>query len=127
MKENRILVAASVISVLFFTLHLASDIVYGIEKGDLSNLPAIPMAVVWLCGALLLAERRSGHIIMLLGAILGSGIPVLHMRGRGLSRIAKLSGGFFFSWTLIALGVTALLSLILSVRGLWTLRRGEPR
>jgi hypothetical protein len=33
--------------------------------------------------------------------------------------IAKSSGGFFFIWTLIALGVIALFSVILSARGLW--------
>ena len=43
------------------------------------------------------------------------------------SRIANSSGAFFFVWTLIALGVTALFSVILSVRGLWSLRRGQPR
>ena len=30
-------------------------------------------------------------------------------------------------WGLIALGVTALFSVILSVRGLWSLRRGQPQ
>ena len=36
-----------------------------------------------------------------------------------LARIAKSSGAFFFIWTLLALGVTALFSVILSARGLW--------
>ncbi|MCA1614479.1 MAG: hypothetical protein LC800_10175 [Acidobacteria bacterium] len=36
-------------------------------------------------------------------------------------------GEFFFVWTLIALGVTTLFSVILSARGLWSLRRGQPR
>ena len=40
---------------------------------------------------------------------------------------AKSSGAFFFIWTLIALGVTALFSVILSVRGLWSRRSGQPR
>ena len=33
--------------------------------------------------------------------------------------IAKSNGAFFFIWTLLALGVTALFSVILSARGLW--------
>jgi hypothetical protein len=33
------------------------------------------------------------------------------------------NGRFFFVWTLMALGVTALFSVILSLRGLWNLRR----
>jgi len=41
--------------------------------------------------------------------------------------IAKSSGGFFFVWTLLALGVTAVFSVILSARGLWSLRRVQPR
>jgi hypothetical protein len=49
------------------------------------------------------------------------------MRGAGLGFGTTRSEGFFFVWTLIVLGVTALLSLILSARGLWGLRRGQPR
>jgi len=73
------------------------------------------------------AERRSGYVILLLGSLLGSGVPVIHMMGKGVGAIAKSSGGFFFVWTLLALGVTAVFSLILSARGLWSLRRGQPR
>src|SRR5437667_71069 len=44
------------------------------------------------------------------------------MMGAGVGgEIAKASGAFFFVWTLLALGVTAIFSLILSVRGLWSL------
>jgi hypothetical protein len=39
----------------------------------------------------------------------------------------KSGGAFFFAWTPIALGVTAIFSVILSVRGLWSLWRGKPR
>jgi len=48
------------------------------------------------------------------------------MRGAGLvgGRIVGSSGIFFWVWTFIALGVTAVFSLILSARGLWSLRRG---
>jgi hypothetical protein len=130
MKENVLWTTASLLSVLFFTLHLAGDIVRGIEKGDISNFPAIPMAVLWLSATLLLAERRSGYIIVLLFSILGAGIPVVHMMGKGMglgTRLAKYSGHFSFVWTLLALGVTALFTLILSVRGLWSLRRARGR
>jgi hypothetical protein len=47
------------------------------------------------------------------------------MSGKGLgagSRIANSNGAFFFVWTLIALSVTALFSVILSARGLWNQR-----
>jgi hypothetical protein len=52
------------------------------------------------------------------------------MRGKGVgvaSSLANSSGHFFFVWTLIAIGVTGLFSVILSVRGLWSLRRGQPK
>ena len=52
------------------------------------------------------------------------------MMGKGVGvggNIAKSSGAFFFVWTLIALGVTALFSVTLSARGLWTLQWGQAR
>src|SRR6202050_667290 len=123
------LTTASLLSVLFMTFHLADDIVRGMEPGGLSDLIAVPILVVLLYGTLLLAERRSGYVIILLGSLLLLVVPVVHMKGKGVgvaSGIANSSGGFFFVWTLIALGVTALISVILSVRGLWRLRRTIP-
>jgi hypothetical protein len=55
------------------------------------------------------------------------GVPVIHMRGVGVGFGTIRSGGFFFVWTLLAMGVTALFSIILSVRGLRSLRRGQPQ
>jgi hypothetical protein len=84
--------------------------------------------VVWLYGTLLLGERRSGYVITLLGALLALGMPVIHMRGAGVGgEFAKSSGAFFSVWTLLALGVTGTFSVILSVRGLWSLERGQRR
>ena len=73
-------------------------------------------------------ERRSGYVIMLLGGLFAAAIPVLHMRGAGVGgEFAKSSGAFFFVWTLLALGVTGVYSVILAAHGLWSLRRGQPR
>jgi hypothetical protein len=120
MKPNVVLTIASLLSILFTTFHLTDDIVRGMEPGTLSNLIAVPILVVWLYGTLVLAERRSGYVIILLGSLLGLLVPVIHMKGAGVGgAIAKSSGAFFFIWTLLALGVTALLSVILSARGLW--------
>jgi hypothetical protein len=124
------LTIASLLSILLLTFHLTDDIVRGFEKGGVSNLTAVPILVVWLYGTLVLAERRSGYIILLLGSLLGLGVPVIHMMGKGVGvggNIASSSGAFFFVWTLIALGVTALFSVILSVRGLWSLQWRRPR
>jgi hypothetical protein len=125
MKQNVMLTITSLLSILFFTFHVADDIVRGMEPGTVVNLPAVPIFVVWLYGTLVLAERRSGYLIILLGSLLSLAVPVLHMKGKGVgvaSGIANSSGGFFFVWTLIALGVTALFSVILSARGLWSLQ-----
>ena len=130
MKDSVMLTIASLLSVLLFSFHLTDDIIRGFEKGGLSNLTAVPIFVVWLYGTLVLAERRSGYIIMLLGSLLSLAVPVIHMKGKGVgiaSGIANSSGGFFFVWTLIALGVTGLFSVILSARGLWSLPWRRPR
>lgn len=126
MKHNLILTITSLLSILLLTFHLADDIVRGFEKGGVDNLIAVPIVVVWLCGTLVLADRRSGHIIILLLSLLGMAVPVIHMMGKGVgihSRIGNTSGALFFVWTLIAIGVTSLFSVILSLRGLWSLRR----
>jgi hypothetical protein len=82
------------------------------------------ISVVWLYGILVLAERRSGYIIMLLLSLFSLVVPYVHMKGRGVgvtSKIANFSGHFFFVWTLLAIGVLGLFSAILAARGLWSL------
>jgi hypothetical protein len=130
MKQNVMLTTTSLLSILFFTLHLADDIVRGFEPGTLSNLPAVPIFVLWLYGTLVLAGRRSGYVITLLGGLFALVVPLAHMRGKGVgvtSSLANSSGHFFFVWTLIAIGVTGLFAAILSVHGLWSLRKRQPR
>jgi hypothetical protein len=120
MKQNVTLTIASLLSILFTTLHVADDIVRGMEPGKLFDLIVLPILAVWLYGTLVLAGKRSGYIIILLGSLLGLLVPVIHMQGKGVGgAIAKSSGAFFFIWTMLALGVTALFSVVLSVRGLW--------
>lgn len=123
MNRNLMLTITSLLSILLLTFHLSDDIVRGIEPGGPRNIIGVLMLVVWLYGTTVLAGRRSGYIIILLGSILGSGVPVVHMIGRGLvgGRIANSSGIFFWVWTLITLQVTAIFSLILSARELWSL------
>ncbi|HEX5836081.1 MAG TPA: hypothetical protein VFY34_19605 [Pyrinomonadaceae bacterium] len=130
MNQNALLTSSSLLTILFMTFHLADDIVRGFEKGGLTNLIAVPICVVWLYGTLVLAGRRSGYLIILIGSLLGLVVPVIHMRGKGVgigSSIANSTGGFFFIWTLIAIGVTALFSVVLSLHGLWRLRSRKMR
>lgn len=119
MKHQVALKITSLLSILLFSLHVADDIVRGFEPGNLSNYPGILILAVWLYATLVLAERRSGYVILLLASLLGSGVPVLHMKGAGVGgKIATSSGGLLFIWTLLALGATSLFSLILTARGL---------
>jgi len=122
MKRSVMLTITSLLSILFMTFHLSDDVVRGFEPGGFKNVTGVLMMVVWLYGTLVLAERRSGYIIILLGSILGSGVPLVHMMGAGMvgGRVANSSGKFFFVWTLLTLQVTAIFSLILSIRGLWS-------
>ena len=121
------LTIASPLSILFGTFHLADDIARGMSPGGLPNLYAMVICVVWLYATLVRAGRRSGYVIIFVLSLLSMGIPAIHMRGAGIGFGTQRSGGFFFAWTLLALGVTALFSVILSVRGLWSLRRGQPQ
>ena len=126
MKENVILPIASLLSILLLTLHITDDIVRGISKAESSNI-ALAVLVVLLYGTLVLAERRSGHVIMLVVGLFAAAMPVMHMRGAHYPDIAKSPGGFFFVWTLWALGGLGGLTMVLSVRGLWRLRRGRTQ
>src|SRR5207244_7984054 len=131
MKNSSILTITSLLLILFLTFHLAGDIVYGWEPGGLSNLVVLVLiSVVWLYGTLVLAERRSGYIIMFLLSLFSLVVPYVHMMGKGVgvtSRLTNTSGHFFFVWTLLAIGVLGLFSVILSVRGLWSLPWRRPR
>jgi len=127
MKNNALLTIMSLLSILLMTVHITDDIVRGISPARPDNIGAVVIFVVWLVGTLMLAERRLGSVIMLLGGIFAAAMPFLHMTGRGYPAIAKSSGGFFFIWTLIAVGVTGTLAVILAVRALWLRRLARPR
>src|SRR3954453_18558131 len=126
MKPNPILVVTSRLSILLLTLHITDDIVRGISKAESSNT-ALIVLVVLLYGTLVLAEQRSGHVIMLLVGLLAAAMPVMHMRGAHYGEIAKSTGGFFFVWTLWALGGLGGVTFILSARGLWGRGRSQAR
>jgi hypothetical protein len=126
MKESTLLTITSLLLLLLLTFHLTGDIVYGWEKGGLANLVGVVLiAGIWLYGTLLLRERLAGYIILLLAGLLGLFVPYVHMGGKGVgsaSRIAGHPGYFFFVWSLLAIGVLSLFSVILCVRGLWSRR-----
>lgn len=129
MRQSTLLTVTSLLSILFLSLHLTSDFLH--DAGELS-LPGVfisaLMLVLLLWGTLVLAERRSGHLIMLLGSLFALAMPVLHlMRAKGVAGALARPDAFSFVWILLAISVTGLLSAILSVRGLVRLQRGQPR
>src|SRR5262249_44150616 len=120
------LIVASLLSLLFLTLHVTDDIVRGISKAESSNTALLILAVL-LYGTLVLPHTRSGHIIMLVIGLFAAAMPVMHMRGAHYGEIAKSPGGFFFVWTLWVLGGLGDFTMILAARGLWDLRRTQAQ
>jgi biotin transporter BioY len=122
MKPTALLTTTSLLSLLLMTLHITDDIVRGISPPGADNIGGVGIFLVWLIGALSLRERRAGQIIMLLAGLFAAAMPVLHMTGGGYVAIAKSSGGFFFLWTLFAVGSLGSFSMILAARALWLSR-----
>jgi hypothetical protein len=127
-RRNFVLPIASLLAILLASFHLVDDIVYGSEKGVAVNLLMVAILAVWLYGTLVLPERPAGYIIMLLGSLLGLTVFWAHLTGHGGLEgieIGKMSGAFFFVWTLFALAVVSLLTLTVSAQGLWSLLRSK--
>lgn len=129
MTENLKLTITSLLAIVFMSFHIADDIVRGFEPGGFKNIQTILTISIWFYGTVALSGRRSGYIIMLLGSMLGCLVSLAHMRGAGLvgGRIANSSGKFFWVWTVLALGVTSVFSVVLSARGLWRFRWRRAR
>ena len=123
MKANVLLIVASLLTLLLIMFHLTDDVLLQAEGHVKYPIPVV-IFVVWLYGTLMLSERVSGYIIMLLGGVVGAGMIVVHSKGG----VVLQSGGFFFVWTLFALSATGWFTAILSARGLWlTLRARRSR
>ena len=121
MKQAATLTTASLLTILLMTLHLAGDILFRMSPAGLLNLLAIFVLVVQLYGTLVLGGRRAGYIIIFLGSVLALIVPVIHMKGaRGVlgGDIGNSSQAFLFVWTILALGITATFSVILSASAL---------
>ena len=123
MKPHIKLTISSLLSAALFTVHLSHDLLFGLDAMSRANtVTYLLIMLVWLYGAIELSGRRSGYVIMLLGAVLATGMPVLHNVGG--PRAIKL--GFFFVWTLLALGANGVFALVLSARELVTSFRRSP-
>ena len=114
MKPSVILTVASLVSLLLIMFHLTDDVLLQAVGHVQYPIPVV-VFVVWLYGTLMLRDRVSGHVIMLLGGLIAAGMIVIHSKGLVVGK----SGGFFFVWTLFALSATGWFTAILSARGLW--------
>ena len=126
MTQQRTLTITSLLTMLLFSLHWADEIARGLEPGTLSSSGGFAIFFVWLYGTLAIGDKRSGLVIQLVGAILGSGVPLIHMQRAGWvgGHIPPNSpGALFWVWTLVAMGACGMISVALAVRRLWSLSR----
>jgi len=115
MKQNRTLTISSFLTLVLITFHLTHDALHqanGMSPGDVTILLAIMLTMLY--GTLELAGRRAGFIIMLLGGAAAATVPYLHSVGPRATR-----WGFFYVWTLFALGVTGAFTAVLALLALW--------
>jgi len=129
MTHQRILTVTSLLAMILFTFHWSDEISRGMEPGTTAAVGGFAILFVWLYATLVLIDRRWGLVIVFVGALLASAVPILHMQGAGLvggKHIAVNSGGaFFWVWTNIALGVSGMISLALAAHELWRVWRGK--
>jgi hypothetical protein len=114
-KQSDLLSVTSILSVLLLALHISQDVVYGLDPAGLHHLFGVAILVVVVCGAVLLRERTSGKVIMLLGGGLAAGMLPLHMRHGMRPEFLAKSGTLLFVWILYLLGVTGAFSVILAI------------
>lgn len=126
MKHRVTLTITSLLSILLFSWHWADEVARGLEPGTVSAVWGLLILAVWLSATLVFPDRRWGLVIILVGSILASAVPILHMQGKGLvlGRYGTTNANamFFWVWTNIALGASGMVSLVLSVRELWSFR-----
>ena len=118
MKNNVSLTVASLLTIVLLTFHLTDDFLHLEPPGRTLTLIVVSLMTAFVYGSVELAGRRAGYIITLLTSMAGVGMPFIHGMAAG-----TMKWGFFFVWTLVALGVTGTFGLILSAQGLWRLRK----
>ena len=121
MKRTTMLLITSLMSIVLLSFHLTQDAVRatpGTRPAGPGNLVVIVILFVYLCGTVLLTERRLGYVITLVGGLFAAGMPVLHLTAARFGLVPRPDQAFFM-WTMIALGVTGLFGVLLSVNELW--------
>lgn len=118
MKQTDLLSATSILSVILLALHISQDIVFGLDRAGLNHLVGVAILLVIACGAVLLRERTSGKVIMLLGGVMAAGMLPLHMRNGLRPEFLARDGALLFIWTIYLLGVLGAFSIILAAQSL---------
>ena len=107
MRSNVTLTSSSILTIVLFVLHVSDDVVRGIDKIGPLNLIGVSIFVVWLYGTLVLSDRRSGYIIMLLGSLFGAVPALAHMViGVSGTLASSANGALLFVFTLWVLTLT---------------------
>ena len=115
MRQNITLTISSLLTLVLFSLHLTDDILHDKAGLDLTGtVICLAIMLVLLYGTVVLAGRRLGYTIMFLGGLASAYMPFLHRLGPNATR-----WGFFFVWTLLAMGVSGSFAAVLSLRALW--------
>lgn len=127
MKVAHLLAGTSLLSALLLALHIAQDIIFGFDRAGLNHLVGVGLLLMMVCGALLLPDRTTGRVIMLLGGVMAAGMLPLHMRNGLRPEFLARDGALLFVWTLYILGVNGALSIILALRELVGGRRGASQ
>jgi hypothetical protein len=123
MKRSTVLIILSLLNAAFFGLHLAGDVVFGLEKGGREILVGVLILAVYLYGAVGLTDRWAGYIILMLGGLASAALPYIHT-GKPLGeRFAQLPGAFWFIAILLITGATGLVAFVLSIQEMWGLRQ----
>lgn len=123
MNKNLLLTITSLLTMLLLTLHIVDDVIHGFDSAGLMNMIGIVVLAVLLYGTLMLNERLAGRLMMLFVNFFAAAMPVLHLRSPRINEIALGPGGFFFIWTLWALGGIGIFGMMLAVERLWSLRK----
>lgn len=115
MKHRDVLVTCSLLSVVLLSLHIAQDIVLGLDRAGLNHLVGVGILLVIVCGAVLLRDHVVGRVIMLLGGVMAAGMLPLHMRNGLRPEFLDRPGVLLFVWTLYLLGVLGAFTVVLAV------------
>ena len=115
MRQNITLTIMSLFTLVLFSVHLTDDVLH--DKAGLDTqgtIICLAIMIVLLYGAIVLAGRRLGYVIMLLGGLASAYMPFLHGLGPSSTR-----WGFEFIWTMLAMAATGLFAAILASQALW--------